>query len=78
MEAGHDKAVLGIRSEGGGGGFIDGHAWITVRRGNGQVQDYGLWPEDHPAVPNMAMHRHPPRQEAEFQTACGSLLHLDS
>jgi len=52
-----DKTVLGIHSyvgaqtEGSFNQFVDGHAWISVTR-NGQTEVYGLWPDDHPHVPD--------------------------
>jgi hypothetical protein len=45
-----EKVVLGIHSYGGDGGLTDGHAWISVQRGDKAVEYYGLWPDDHPAV----------------------------
>ena len=52
-----DKTVLGIhsyvdaRTEGSFNQFVDGHAWISVTR-NGYTEVYGLWPDDHPHVPD--------------------------
>ena len=52
-----DKTVLGIHSyvdgqtEGSFNQFVDGHAWISVTR-NGHTEVYGLWPDDHPHVPD--------------------------
>ncbi len=53
----NDRVVLGIHShvsadtEGSGNRFIDGHAWISVTR-NGHTEYFGLWPDDHPNVPD--------------------------
>ena len=53
----NDKVVVGIHStvspdtEGSFNRFVDGHAWISVTQ-NGQTQYYGLWPDNHPDVPD--------------------------
>ena len=53
----NDKTVLGIHSyvdaqtQGSFNQLIDGHAWISVTR-NGHTEVYGLWPDDHPNVPD--------------------------
>ncbi|NJC49481.1 UNVERIFIED_ORG: hypothetical protein GGR78_002766 [Xanthomonas campestris] len=49
-EPASERVVLGIHSRGGQGGLTDGHAWITVKRGNSPTEYYGLWPDDHPMV----------------------------
>ncbi|WP_372381197.1 hypothetical protein [Xanthomonas sp. NCPPB 1754] len=49
-EPASERVVLGIHSRGGQGGLTDGHAWITVKRGNSPIEYYGLWPDDHPMV----------------------------
>ncbi|APO96329.1 MULTISPECIES: hypothetical protein [Xanthomonas] len=49
-EQASERVVLGIHSRGGQGGLTDGHAWITVKRGNLPTEYYGLWPDDHPMV----------------------------
>lgn len=52
-----DNVVVGIHSsvnpgtQGSFNQFIDGHSWISVTR-NGVTTNYGLWPDDHPMVPN--------------------------
>ncbi len=52
-----DKVILGIHShvsadtQGSFNQFIDGHAWISVTR-NGKTEYYGLWPDNHPDVPD--------------------------
>ena len=53
----NDKVVVGIHStvspetEGSFNRFVDGHSWISVTR-NGYTQVYGLWPDNHPDVPD--------------------------
>ena len=32
--------------------FTDGHAWISVTDAEGNVTNYGLWPDEHPATVN--------------------------
>lgn len=49
-EPANERVVLGIHSYGGQGGLTDGHAWITVKRGNSPTEYYGLWPDNHPMV----------------------------
>lgn len=57
MAGSDDGLVLGIHSavnpgtEGSFNELVDGHAWISVTR-NGRTQVYGLWPDEHPAVPD--------------------------
>lgn len=52
-----DQVVVGIHStvspdtQGSFNQFVDGHSWISVTR-NGQTQYYGLWPDNHPDVPD--------------------------
>ncbi|MCC8441771.1 hypothetical protein LN449_04455 [Xanthomonas cannabis] len=49
-EPANERVVLGIHSNGGQGGLTDGHAWITVKRGDSPTEYYGLWPDNHPMV----------------------------
>ncbi|MBO9879678.1 hypothetical protein NLA05_20545 [Xanthomonas citri pv. anacardii] len=49
-EPASERVVLGIHSNGGQGGLTDGHAWITVKRGDSPTEYYGLWPDNHPMV----------------------------
>ena len=53
----NDRVVVGLHStvnpdtQGSFNQFVDGHAWISVTS-NGRTQYYGLWPDNHPDVPD--------------------------
>jgi RHS repeat-associated protein len=32
--------------------FTDGHAWVSYRDANGNITNYGLWPDNHPRTVN--------------------------
>jgi RHS repeat-associated protein len=44
---------LGIHSNvGPNDGFTSGHAWLSYTDDSGVTTNYGLWPDNHPAVPD--------------------------
>lgn len=49
------EIILGIHSNvPASAGFTDGHAWLSVSR-DGVTTNYGLWPDDHPAIIAMGL-----------------------
>ncbi len=49
------EIILGIHSNvPASADFTDGHSWLSVSR-DGEVTNYGLWPDDHPRIIAMGL-----------------------